>query len=479
MNPKYPLIAAAVAAALSVSSIVHAAAPSLAQAESPNYSLIISGSSAAKNSIAAAIENDLCGGLANTSTFTSTGASTNFFAYSCIPTTNSTNSQLGSIVNGSNIFTIYYRDEGGSVTGALPIASSPQVPILRLSLAGCAGGAYPTYTCAITCAAAGTNPPAPVCGPNDSWAGATVSDHVQMGVTDVEPKQLTNADYPSGYNSANFGSASASQMAGLTKKVFVDQVFGLFINTSGGAITSVNLSKESYAAILLGANPSTVGYTDWTKVPDALTGKPMASAPQTITRIDREPGSGTRTSANIYFLGYQCGSSNSIQDYSSEVDNYSTGDELNAAEATAGAIAYASIDNWYSNLSNGTGAQTKYTNLALATINGVTPSNLAAASGAYDYWFEATTVANPSAYITTGSAAGSTSAEVSWIQNDMPQLGSVPQVSDILAIPGAGATPNKATVPLTSLASGTKEVYINPFTRNGSSCSVPTETTAL
>jgi hypothetical protein len=472
MRPNYPLIATAVAMAMS--SLAHAGvapAPVLSVAENPQVSLVISGSSAAKNSIAAAIENDLCGGT-NFTTFTSTGASGNFFAYSCIPTPNSTNSQLGSLVNSSNVFTIYYRDEGGSVTGALPIAASNH-SLLRLSLAGCTGGAAPAYTCPTTCAAAGTNPPSPVCGPNDSWAGATVSDHTQLGVTDVEPKQLTGSDYPSGYNPANFGSASSSAMAGLTKKPFVDQVFGIFINTSGGAITSVNLSRESYANILLGANPSTLGYTDWASVPDALTGKPMASASEKIVRIDREPGSGTRTSANIYFLGYQCAGSAAIADYSGEVDNYSTGDELNAAEATPGAVAYASIDNWYGNL-NSSSVQTKYTNLALATINGVTPSNLAAASGAYDYWFEATTVPNTAAYV------ANTSTVVSWIQNDMPQLNSAPAVSDILAIPGLGAVANAATVPLTNNGQGgTKEIYVNPYTRSGNSCNTPSESNEL
>ncbi len=489
MNSKYPLIAAAVAAALSLSSLVHAQ-PVLSQAENPTYSLVIAGSSAAKSSIAAAIGNDLCTNSSLMTTFSSTGASTNFFAYSCIPpNTTAANSELGSLINGSNVFTIYYRDEGGSVTGALPLASTVATTsnpdgtqglqqLLRLDLATCTGAA-PTYSCAITCTN-GTNPAAPVCGVNDSWAGATVSDHVQMGVTDVEPAQLIGLDYPSDYVSNNFGSATASQLATLSHKTFVDQVFGVFINTEGTSITSTDLSTEAYANILLGANPSTPGFTDWSEVPDAETGAPMASSPQAIVRIDREPGSGTRTSANIFFLDYPCSSSSGIVDSvnattgAAEVDNYSTGNELTAAEGTPGAVAYASIDNWYSSLSSPSSAQTLYTNMALATLNGVFPSNKAAAAGAYDYWFEATTVENPDATIVPAATTGKI---ISWIQNDMPQIGSVPDAADIDAIPGKGATPNVAKVPLVTngQTTVTKEAYINPYTRNGGSCNVPSE----
>ncbi len=485
MNSKYPLIAAAVSAALAISSLAHAQPPSLTAAENPAYSLVIAGSSAAKSSISAAIGNDLCGGSTNMTTFSSTGASTNFFAYSCVPSTNSANSVLGSLVNGTNVFTIYYRDEGGSVTGALPLASTIDTAsnpsgvqglqqLLRLNLASCTGSA-PTYSCAITCSNPTSSPAASVCGTVDSWAGATVSDHVQLGVTDVEPAQLVGDDYPSKYVAANFGSATAAQLAGLSDQTFVDQVFGVFINTEGTSITSTNLSKETYANILLGANPGVIGYTDWSQVPDALTGAPMASSTQKIIRIDREPGSGTRTSANLYFLSYPCvGGAAGIVDSKSEVDNYSTSNELSAVEATPGAVAYASIDNWYGGL-NSSGVQTEYTNLALATINGVFPSNQAAAGGAYDYWFEATTVSNPSSTVVSTTTA----SIISWIQQDMPQIGSVPDAADILAIPGIGATPNVATVPLTNNGqTGTKEAYINPYTRGGHSCNVPAESSA-
>lgn len=455
MNSKYPLIAAAVAVALGAG--VANATPTVAQAAAPNYSLVIAGSSAAAKSFAAAIQTDLCGGAANTLSLASSSGSANFLAYSCVPATGTAAANaIGTYVNGSNIFTIYYRTEGGSVVGALPLVSGKQ--ILRLNIAAC--------TSAGVCTVSGVTS---VNGPQDSWTGAVVDDSVQLGVTDVEPGKLTGANYPSNYNSSVFGSATATQLANLTTKPLFDQVFGMFINTSGGVVTTTNLSKEAVANILT-AKTATSGYTDWAEVPDAVSGAKMytGTAASPITVIQREPGSGTRTQANIYYLSYPCSSTTALYDNIPANDNYSTGDELNAANAKAGAIAYASIDNFYSNSSTGTsaGSNTKYPNLVLATINGVFPSNLAAATGQYDEWFEAKLVP---ATLSGGSAAIAT-----WIEADVSALATAPQVADINVIPGVSG--NTPAFPLTNNGqTGTKEVYVNPFTRGGNSCAVPAE----
>jgi hypothetical protein len=442
MNCKYPMIVAAVAAAMA-SGYASAAVPTLAQANAPTDALVMAGSSAAASAVGTAIEKDLCGSAANTLIAKSTGGSGNFLAFSCF----TANAVTGIPVN--TLVTIYYRTEGGSVVGALPIVSSKQIKRLNLG---------DTVNCSLsgnaaTCTVGGTTSTS---GTTDAWTGAVVADTVQLGVTDVEPSQLTNADYPSNYSAAAFGTASPTQLKALSTTKLFDQVFGLVVNKSGQTFTSVNLSKESAANILLG------NFSDWSHIPDAISGNAISSAPSTITRINREPGSGTRTATNIFFLGYQCGSPNSIPPVTGETLNFSTTDELVAANGTPGAIAYTSIDQIL-NPANGT----KFTNLVLATIDGVTPSSLAAATGRYSYWYEATLV--PAA----GVAGGSLSLS-NFLQLDLPKLATAPAVPQILVIPGVGG--NAATVPPTSNGlTGTSQIFVNPYSRGGNSCSVPGE----
>jgi len=449
MTPKYPLIAAGVAAALA-GGYAQAAPPTITQAQSPFASLVIAGSSAAKNSVLGAVENDICGGTANTLLVSSAGGTKNFFALSC-NTAVAIGSGAGAIPVGS-LVTIYYRTEGGSVVGALPIASGHNILRLNLADSSCAGAGL-TATCTVSGVTA-------TAGPNDSWTGAVTSDGVDLGITDVEPALLTGADYPTGYSTTAFGHATPTQMAGLSTTRLIQQVFGLAINvgSAGSGLTApINLSRESAANILLG------NYSDWHAVPDALTGQPIAAASSLITRIDREPGSGTRTLANTYFLRYQCGSSTAITDNVGESDNFSTTDELTAANGKAASIAYTSIDQLQDPHNS-----TNFPNLVLATIDGVAPSNIHAAAGGYDYWFEATTVNNAA---TTGTSL----SLASFLQTDMPKLASAPQEPSVNVIPGLQG--NVGTVPLTDNGkTGTLTIYVNPYTRNGKSCNVPTET---
>ncbi len=460
MTSKYPAIAAAVAAAMAAG-YAHAQAPSLATLQanlSTAPSLVIAGSSAAQSSIANAVEVDLCGGASNTTIITSTG-DTNFNVYAC-----DTSVSAGSISAGTLVI-IYYRSEGGSVVGALPMITNPstgsQPKIQRIALNDCTTG--PPITCSITGTTSSN-------GMNDSWTGAVAKDYVQLGVTDVEPRQLVNGDYPTNYSTTLFGTQAynQTQLPTLSTVRAVQQVFGFGVNpgniTLNGANNGqINLTNESIANILL------LNYSDWSAVPDALTGEPISTASAPITRIDREPGSGTRTSTNIYFLNYQCGSTIGITTQMGEQLNYATGDELKQANSTPGAIAYASIDNLNEP------KNTSYTNLVLATINGVTPSTLAAAAGEYSFWFEATLVPNPT--LTSGSSYDLSQ----YLQSKVPEYGSAPIAADINVIPNiAGNGPG--TVPLTGRSGDigsstwTAEIYLNPYTRNGSSCNVPSET---
>lgn len=442
MNRKYPMIVAAVAAAMT-SGYASAAVPTLAQANAPTAALVMAGSSAAAAGVGTAIENDLCGGAANTLIAKSAGGSGNFLAFSCFTATAITG------IPANTLVTIYYRTEGGSVVGALPVVSNKQIKRLNLG---------DTTNCSVsgnaaTCTVNGTTSTS---GTTDNWTGAVVADTVQLGVTDVEPGQLTNADYPSNYSAAAFGTATPAQLKALTTSRLYGQIFGLVVNKSGQSFSSVNLSKESAANILLG------NFSDWANVPDALTGTAISSGSSVIHRINREPGSGTRTATNIFFLGYQCGSGASIPPVSGETLNFSTGDELTAANSTPGSIAYTSIDQIL-NPANGT----KFTNLVLATIDGVAPSGLAAATGRYSFWFEATLVPE------TGVTGGSLSLS-NYLQTNLPKLALAPSIPDVIAIPGVGG--NAAAVPPNSNGgAGTAQVYVNPYSRGGNSCSVPGE----
>lgn len=449
MNRTYPLVAAAVAVALGSGIAAAASPPSLAAAASTAYSLIIAGSSAAQSSIQNAFEVDACGGAANALSVQSSG-NKNFFAFSCV-----TANVIGSVPAGT-LVTVYYRSEGGSVTGALPLISGASIQRLLLTDPSCTVSSSGTIgTCAVTGVTA-TN------GPNDSWTGAVTKAQVQLGVTDVEPAQLTNLDYPKNYSTSVFGTATPAQLAALSVVPAVQQVFGLAVNTTGMTLNTsangphINLSAESVANIL------ERNYTNWNSVPDALTGQPVTTNSVAITRIDREPGSGTRTQANIYFLHYQCGSTTGINNTTNEQLNYSTGDELTQANTVGGSIAYASIDNILPPKAS------SYSNLVPVYLNGIEPSTLAAATGQYDDWFEATLV-TPDYSIPADAAAIS-----SWLQTDLPNLSAAPLQADINVIPNVGT--NSATVPLTSNSNGTITVYINPFTRGGNSCNVPSET---
>jgi ABC-type phosphate transport system substrate-binding protein len=334
--------------------------------------------------------------------------------------------------------------------------SGNAIKFLDLTGPGCNASTTPS-----TSGTSGTN------GTTDSWGGCVTSHGVELGVTDLEPSVFlaSAGNYPTAYSTAAFGSASPSSLVTLASSAIplFQQVFGIFVNTAGlsNVPSPLNLSKETVAAILAG------NYRDWSKVPTASGGQ-VSSTSATIAIKNREAGSGTRTGASLYFLGQECTTAPlALRDPNSINDLYSTGDVLKAANSTPGAITYASIDNF--------GA--KSSTLTLAQLSGVTPGNLAAASGQYDYWFEATAIPGN----TTGTSGGINSpggaAIVKFLtaapSYELQKLATAPHAADINVIPGQGG--NTATVPLTSSTAGTTPIYINPFTRSGNSCNIPAE----
>jgi hypothetical protein len=437
-------LAAAIAAVLASagSGYAVAAVPTLAQANAATVQLIMAGSSAAKPAILSALQTNLCGGSSNALTILS-AANANFLAVSCFPS-----STTGlAFANGTTAVTVKYRFEGGSVTGALPIVSGKTISTLDL---GSASSNYSPASCAAVslCTAtvtgtSGTN------GIDDSFTGAVVKAAVQFGITDVEPGALIGDNYPTAYLTSVYGTATPAQLSGLSHNTLFDQVFGIFVNKSTFSNTAPNLSKAEITNLLQGNVP------DWTHVED-VNGLAISATATPVVVVNREAGSGSRTSASIYFTGDECvaGSTTITDSPGGTSDFFSTGDVLAHANVTAGAITYASIDNLNT---------TKYPNLALVGINGITPSNLAAAQGQYDFWFEATDVYSP-------SLTGNPLLLAQYLEGIAQTEATAPHVVDILAIPGVST--NAAGLPAAT-ANGSPTIYINPYTRSGVSCSTP------
>jgi hypothetical protein len=445
MNPTNMKIATAVALALG-------GGITAAQAQTPatptqcaaafNF-LYVAGSSAAQPAFASALANDLFDSNGET-TISAGGGNGNFKAYCGFAKAGN-----GASVPTGSVVTLYYRAEGGSVTGALPIASGKTINQLNLQTAACQVAA-PTV-----------NGTSATVGTVDGWTGCVTEHAVEMGVTDVDPPQFTKSsgNYPTAYSTTVFGSANLQSFTFTGQSRLFDQVFGLYVNTQtiNGATTTgatVNLSREAGAAIFAG------NYTDWSEIASA-SGGAVSSVAAPITVISREAGSGTRTGASIYFLGSNCAKAAlTYVDNFPTYDGYATGDVLTYASTTPGAVTYASIDN-------------SKTGLTIAQLSGVTPSNLAGATGQYDWWFEAYTQRAASIASTGGLAL------YNWLKGgELANLATAPQKPDIIAIPnlgtnGPGST-NIQIVPL--LSAGATPVYLNPYTRGTGNCNIPTPT---
>jgi hypothetical protein len=446
-------IAVAIAAALGVGAAGNAlAVPTQTQAAATTNVLYISGSSAAKNAILGALENDMCGGAANALIASSSG-DTNFFAVSCTPA--STTGITGA--TGTAVFTVYYRDEGGSVTGALPLVSGSPIAQLNLNSTGTLSGNALTIPVTGSSAANGTT---------DTFTSVVNGVATQLprqksglGVTDVEPAAFVGDNYPTAYSPSVFGTATGSQLANLTSTSVFQQVFGIFVNKTG-LNTPICLSSWAVASLLDGE------ITDWSKVEDCATHAAVASSSVPVTIVNREAGSGSRAAASIFWLDDLCDPSNVGVEEDQTTDYFSTGNVLSAAATLTGAVTYASIDN--------DGAQA---NLVLASIDGVAPTNLAAAQGQYQWWVESSLVTP------TYSIPAVATSIANFLVTDLQNGNTAPHSAQINLIPGSGnnttpAIPALSTANTCSNAACTVKsstaIYVNPFTKLGHSCQIPT-----
>jgi hypothetical protein len=260
------------------------------------------------------------------------------------------------LVQSKNVI-VYYRKEGGSAYGVAPIAKGLQ--IYRLLVDGSCVGATPTWTC-------------PVTGWNfalETGAGNIVKATTELGVSDVEPAKFIGQNWPGGY----FGAApTAPQLALITNiKPIIGQVFAYYVN-SGLAASPLALNRSSVSAIFQGL------VADWNSVPKADGSGFVSAASVPIVICNRDNGSGTRASAAFYSNNYLCGGPGLANTGGLPV-NASTGAELTCIAGGPGRIGYAT----YAGASNPAGT-------SLVTVNGNSPSVINAATGQYEFWYEAT-----------------------------------------------------------------------------------------
>jgi hypothetical protein len=440
---------AAVLGTVSVSGLAHAndVPPTLAEAAgSSAVSLYLAGSSAAKKAILGALETNLCGGVNNALVISSV-SNTNFGAVSCTPASGVANA------DGNTYYTVYYRFEGGSVTGALPLVNNDVVETLDL-----------TKTSFITCTSGSCNATvsgsSSANGTTDTFTGAVSPKSVQLGIMDVEPGALATANnYPTAYSTTAWGPQNQAGLLSLQATGLFDEVYGIFVN--GSALESkMSLSTEMLTSIL------TKKVTNWTKVTD-IAGNQVATVSTPIVIVNREQGSGSRAATDLLIVGDTCQTlqSTGIKEPAATTDYFSTGDVLNAASSTNGSITYATIDN----------SPVSATQQVIG-INGATnASNINAANGQYPFWVEATVALNPNNTLTPAQ-----NSLVTYITTTLQAIATAPHIQDINAIPNIAGnvahivvanSANTATGALTGLGSTT--IYTNPYTRTQSTCSVP------
>jgi hypothetical protein len=440
MNRKVTL-AAAIGAVLGTGA-AYAAQPTLAQIEASTNNIFIAGSSAAKNAILGALVTNVCGGAANAFQFNSSGNG-NFFAVSCVPVA------AANAANPTAVYNMFYRDEGGSVVGMLPIVNSKSINQLSL-VAGTIGGCAASPCNIPVTGTSSTNGVTDTFGP----AGTVAPAPVDIGVADVEPAALTGNNYPTPYSTTVWGPVNNAGLVGLSGTQLFGEVYALFVNENSAAFIEnpLNLSVQTTQQIL------THKIKNWSLVTDTA-GNTVTNASLAIQIVNREKGSGSRTATDLLLAGDACSTAGGVLfDTAGATDFFSTGDVLTAAAAIPGSITYATID------------QTK-TNMVMVNLDGVTPSNLAAATGQYPFWVEATYVQNPASTADAGVMA--------FIEGALQTEATAPHVADVLAIPGVPAAgPNVAHSVLSNSASavpalGPATIFTNPFTRGGVTCNHP------
>jgi hypothetical protein len=471
-------IAVAVATALGVGSTAfgQTAPPTPSGAMGATVQVFMAGSSAAVNGIigtsTAYVQASHCGsnGWTLFTTPTSTPGQPDFRAVSCTAATGP--------FSGSTL-TVWYRPEGGSVVGVFPVYHNIAIKQLNMTAAGCSlssqgsNATSAVYSCA---SVAGTTPGN---GTDDSFGTGTFAHTVDVGVSDLEPGVFGNPtigsvkawggggnDDPYGTYATAFTGAdlavSTLNSSAFPQNIVFQQVFGFVVNTS---LSITDLPREAIAAIYDGE------VDDWSQVPSGTSSSgTVTSASTPIVVCNREVGSGTRGSTDIFLNGDGCNGVGSIiplADVAGSVvtvpggtvtepaDNFATLLELDCVNKNPNSIGYASIDN-SSKIGSGTGEP----NVKFITVSTVAASQLNSALGVYSYVYEASLNENP-AQKGTGSN-GDTFYKKAWPV--LQTAATTAKSGQVLAIPGLGG--NSPSLPLN--VAGNEPVSL--YTRGGNSC---------
>jgi hypothetical protein len=397
-------IAAAVATALGVAgtALAQSAPPNPTTAMQAAHNVYMAGSSAAVNGILAWVEGTVCGGTGWTlfTSTTSTLGQPDFRAVSCSPPS-------GGPVFGGSTLTVWYRPEGGSVVGVFPVANNTAIKQLNIS-AACntaatgSSATSATYNCTNI---AGTTPQN---GTDDSFSVGVSAHTVDVGISDLEPGVFASissgtkkawagggGNDPNPTYAASFtgGDINVQTAQALTHAIVFEQVFGFMVNTALGV---TNLPKEMVAAAFDGT------ITDWSEISTGTSSGKVASTSTPIVVCNREIGSGTRASTDIFLNAHGCNALGTAQ-YLTDVagktrggvvmpsDNFATNLEIDCVNRNAESIGYVSIDN-YSKF-GGSSAP----NVTSILVSGITASQVNAATGVYAYVYEASMNENASA----------------------------------------------------------------------------------
>jgi hypothetical protein len=427
-------------AALVATCDADAALPTLAQCSAPDYGLYIAGSPAAQSAFATTIAADLFGGSDNLATYTATNG--NFKAYCGFAS-----SSNSAAIPQSSVVTIHYRAEGDNFVGTMLLATGNPIKFLDLTQSSQITG----FDVQVTGSSAANDP-------DDSWTGALAPHAVEVGISDLDLWAILGTnEYPTQYNTTVYGSPTLEQFWMINSFPIFQQVFGVFVNTSGingdGSGQAIGLSSQVLSNIFIGQ------YTDWHQVP-STTGGPVSNVSAPINLINQAPGAGARYAAELYFLGAGCTPSSPyllspylIDDLSP--DTYSTSSALSVANATPGSITYATIEN--------VGAMP---NLTLASLDGIAPSAFTAVTGQYGWWYEATLQVG-----TITSPGGSVLAN--WLVNELATAATAPHSSQVMAIPNLGNPQNPFPLPNATDTFNGQTIYTNVYSRGGNNCTSP------
>ena len=327
-----------------------------------DISLVVAGASAQRDTIQQEVSAICQAGTFNRY-LASPATNQDFRAYSCRTLTTLSNPAIAD----KNVI-VYYRSEGGSGWGIAPMVNNRSVKRLLVN-ASCNAG---TESC-------------PVGGYsllNDSFtSGNLVDARVELAVSDVEPSRFVGENWPAnpgGATNPALGAEPSNPSAAfgaLNVQTATGTVFGILVNS---ALPISDLSRQDINGIFTG----NIG--DWSQI--AQTGAAGAAtnpeAAGTVTVCRRERGSGTQTSASIYFNGQGCPVGYPFVEGSGPI----FGNPV-IANTTSGAMNTCVANN-----AGSIGIQTFTTAPVAGTkfvsINGKFPNKVDAAKGDYDFTFE-------------------------------------------------------------------------------------------